>query len=244
MAWVRNRIPATTHLVAYRHRMGVGVVGRGALAGGEDAGLYRRTGGRRASAAETARSVARAVAIFDQRGCVSPHLIFVEEGGETEPGEWARQLSLALQGLEEELPSGPLSAEDGVVLQQLRGKAELEESLGRGRVFHGGAAAPWTVLFQPGGKTEPSCLNRMVRVIPVEQVKGILPSLKPWAPHLQTVGVAGLGEQRTEVLEGLARLGVSRIVDMARVPWPTPWWHHDGSGPLRALVRWTDVEES
>jgi hypothetical protein len=145
--------------------------------------------------------------------------------------------------VEEELPSGPLSTEDGAVLQQLRGKAEMEEALGRGRVFHGGTAAPWTVLFQPDGKPEPSCLNRTVKVIPVGDIADVLTSLKPWSPHLQTVGVAGLGGRRMEILEGMARLGVSRVVDLGRVPWPPPWWHHDGSGPLQALVRWMDVEE-
>jgi hypothetical protein len=98
-----------------------------------------------------------------------------------------------LKGMEEELPSGPVSAEEGSALQQLRGKAELEESQGRGRVFHGGSAAPWTVLFEPGGKPEVSCLNRTVKVIPVGAVADILPSLEPWRSHLQTVGVAGLG---------------------------------------------------
>ncbi|MGD8361776.1 MAG: acyl-CoA reductase [Gemmatimonadota bacterium] len=243
VAWVRSRLPPTTHLVAYRHRLGVGVVGRDGLMGGGDADLARRTGGRRANAVETARSAALAVAVFDQRGCVSPHLIFVEEGGETGPEAWAEHLSGALKGMEEELPSGPVSAEEGSALQQLRGKAELEESQGRGRVFHGGSAAPWTVLFEPGGKPEVSCLNRTVKVIPVGAVADILPSLEPWRSHLQTVGVAGLGGGRQEVLEGLARLGVSRVVEMARVPWPPPWWHHDGSGPLQALVRWMDVEE-
>lgn len=243
VAWVRARIPVTRRLVAYRHRMGVGVVGREALKGGLDSDLSRRTGGRRASGAETARHAARAVAIFDQKGCVSPHLFFVEEGGETEAEEWAEELSRALRGVEEELPSGPLAPGAGAVLQQVRGEAELEESQGRGRVFHGGAAAPWTVLFQPEGQPEPSCLHRTVKVIPVEDAVDILTKLTPWRSHLQTVGIAGLGEQRTEILEGLARLGVSRVVEMARVPWPPPWWHHDGSGPLQALVRWTDVEE-
>ena len=43
-------------------------------------------------------------------------------------------------------------------------------------------------------------------------------------------------------MEDMARLGVSRIAPMEKVPWPPSWWHHDGSGPLRDLVRWTDLE--
>jgi hypothetical protein len=225
--WVRERLPPSTPLRAYRHRLGVGLVGRGALGEG---------------ALSTAREAARAVALFDQKGCVSPHVLFVEEGGATNPGEWAALLAGALQDLEAELPSGPLGTEEGAVLQQLRGLAELEELAGRGAVRHGGTEAPWTVFFAPGGRLEPSCLNRTVRVIPVGDAAHALAAMDSWRPYLQTVGVAGLGDREQAVAEYLARLGASRITMMDAVPWPPPWWHHDGEGPLRSLVRWTDVE--
>lgn len=244
VTWVRQRLPATTPLVAYRHRMGVALIGRQALAAASAAGPDGSAlpGPGPGTARETALAAARAVALFDQRGCVSPHAILVEEGGAVDPEAWAGFLAGALEGLEEDLPSAALTAEEGGALQQLRGEAEMEEAQGRGRVFHGGARAPWTVLFQPGGGLEPSCLNRVVRVIPVARLTEALPILAHWRGHLQTVGIAGLGSGRRELLDGLVRLGVSRVVGLADVPWPSPWSHHDGMGPLQALVRWTDVE--
>jgi hypothetical protein len=223
--WVGDRMPPTKALRAYRHRMGVGLVGKGAL-------------GKR----EIAMAAARAVSLFDQRGCVSPHLFLVEEGGETEPADWARLLAQSLEKLEEDLPSGPVTPQEGAALQQLRGEAEVAEALGKGFVRHGGGEAPWTVLFQPDGRVEPSCLGRTVRVIPVPELEDGLALLQDWGAQLQTVGVAGLGEARQEILDGLVALGVSRITSLAGVPWPPPWWHHDGEGPLRALVRWTNLE--
>jgi hypothetical protein len=98
------------------------------------------------------------------------------------------------------------------------------------------------VIYRSGGTVVPSCLNRTVQVIPVGGLREVFDALAPLSSHLQTVGVAGPGPRRTELLEGLARIGVTRIVDLTRVPWPAPWWHHDGSGPLRALIRWTDAE--
>jgi hypothetical protein len=225
--WVLERLPPATPLRAYRHRMGVGLLGRAAL--GKEA---------RASAA----AASRAVAMFDQRGCVSPHVLFVEEGGETGPGEWAALLAGALKDLEASLPAGPLPPEQGAALQQLRGWAELEEGAGRGAVYHGGPEAAWTVDFRPQGRLEPSCLARTVRVIPVGDVADALAALKGWKPYLQSVGVAGLEDRHEEVAESLALLGASRITPLETMPWPPPWWHHDGEGPLRALVRWTDVE--
>ena len=44
-------------------------------------------------------------------------------------------------------------------------------------------------------------------------------------------------------LERLAAGGFRDVIaPLERVPWPPPWWHHDGRGPLAALLRWTDLE--
>ena len=90
---------------------------------------------------------------------------------------------------------------------------------------------------------EPSCLNRTVRILAVDDLREALSALKDWVPFLQTVGVAGLEGRVREVVERLSKLGVSRICPLARMPWPDPWWHHDGFGPLVELVHWTDVED-
>jgi len=236
MRWVRQHLPPETPLRAYRHRMGFGLVGRGALGGDVGPGPGE-------DVRSTVRHAARSVALFDQKGCVSPHVFFVERGGRVEPEGWAALLGDAFRDLESVLPSGIPSVEEGVAIQHLRGAAELNEGMGVGVVHHGGKDGSWTVLFLPKGHVEPSCLNRTVRVIPVNQLEDALEILKEWAPYLQTVGVAGLGEGMPEVRESLARLGVSRISSLGEVPWPKPWWRHDGSGPLNDLVRWTDVEE-
>jgi hypothetical protein len=44
------------------------------------------------------------------------------------------------------------------------------------------------------------------------------------------------------VAEALARVGVTRVTAFSEVPFPPPWWHHDGVGPLGALVRWVDLD--
>lgn len=225
---VRSTLPTPTPLLAFRHRIGVGYVGPGEI--GDDVG------------AELA-AAARAVALFDQRGCVSPHVFLVDRRGAVPPEEWARGLADALEDLERDLPSGPLSPEEGAALYQVRGAGEVEAGAGGGEIYHGGPNAPWSVLYQPDGAVEPSCLGRTVRVVPVEGVSEAMDLLLPWATYLQTVGVARLGKERPAVMEGLAHLGVSRITELARVPWPPPWWHQDGLSPLRSMVRWTDSEE-
>ncbi len=237
--WIRSRIPPQTFLRAYRHRMGFGLIGSGALgkAGPGGSGPSPERAARRVAAA-----AARSVALFDQKGCVSPHVFFVERGGAVAPEEWAALLAAELAELEVALPSGKASLESISALQQVRGEAELVSAAGKGAVHHGGEGAPWTVLYLPRAGVEPSCLNRTVRVVPVQRIQDSLGALKGWGAFLQTVGVAGLGSRARELADGLARLGVSRITSLENTAWPRPWWHHDGGGPLLDLIRWTDLE--
>jgi hypothetical protein len=227
---VRDRLPLGKRLVAYRHRMGVGLVGREALILDAEGSL------------PLARAVARAVSLFDQRGCVSMQVILVEEGGEVGPSDFAGRVADALAEMEEILPSGQVSPDEGAVLQQVRGEAEVAEASGVGFVLHGGPEGPWTVLFQPSGAVTPTCLNRTVRIIPLSSLEEAPALFRTWEGHLQTVGVAGLDRSKSWLLEALAVLGASRVAPFDAVPWPPPWWHHDGEGPLRALVHWMDVE--
>ena len=55
-------------------------------------------------------------------------------------------------------------------------------------------------------------------------------------------GPLEVGDALEGLAEALAREGAVRVVPLEKMPWPPAWWHHDGEGPLRALVRWTDLE--
>jgi hypothetical protein len=81
-----------------------------------------------------------------------------------------------------------------------------------------------------------------VRVRPVSDMRLAAAELEALGPHLQTIGHAGLDGRLESVAAALARLGASRIVPLARMSFPPPWWLHDGRGPLRDLVRWSEVE--
>jgi hypothetical protein len=226
---LRNRTPVTTRFVAYHHRISLGVVGRNAL---RPERLHR-----------TACAVAGAVAFFDQRGCVSPRTVYVEEAGDSTPTAFARELAVALASVEERLPGGALDAAEASAVHQERGTAELLAAAGRGVEVHHGGEASWTVIFDPTPDFAPSSVGRVVRVKPVSDADRVPVLVSPFAHHLQTVGVVGLGDRREELGRALARVGVSRVAAFDAVPFPPPTWHHDGQGPLVALVRWVDLED-
>jgi hypothetical protein len=226
---LRERTPPRARFLGYGHRLSLALVAREATGG---------AAGERAAA-----EAAAAVATFDQQGCVSPHVIYVEDGGERTSAEWARCLARALEEVSRRLPRGALSPGESSAIRQLRAEAEFAQIAGRGTEIH--ASAPgtdWTVVHDPDPAFRASCLNRVVRVCPVEDLAVLPDLLAPVAHHLQSVGYAAPGDRIRAVGRVLADLGASRIVPIERMPWPAPEWHHDGRAPLRELVRWCDLE--
>lgn len=225
---VRTRVRAATRLVLYHHRISAAVLGREAFAAG---GLE-----------DVAETCARAVAMFDQRGCVSPHAFFVEEGGAVSPQGFAAALAAALDVLESVLPAAKVTPAEGAWLQQLRSTAELRAAAGEAVEVFSAPGTAWTVVLEPAAVPEP-CVARSVRVHPVREAWEACTHLAPLGAHLQTVGLAGLQPIHRELLAaGLGEIGAVRICALSEVPFPPPWWHHDGQGPLAPLLRWVDLE--
>ena len=230
VAAARDRIRPGVPLVAYPHRISVGLLGR-------------ERGGAPGSD-RLLREAARALSLFDGRGCVTPQLLFVEEGGRWSGEEWGLHLAAAMEAEAAALPPGRLSADEAGRIQQIRGTAELRGAAGKGDRVWKGEGTAWTVILDPGEGLRGACPGRVVRVVPVADLAMVPRRLAELAPHLQTAALEVEEARRPALAELLARAGVPRITTLAATPWPPPWWHHDGEGPLRALVRWTDLDEA
>jgi Acyl-CoA reductase (LuxC) len=230
VAAIRARTPVAARFLGYGPKVSFGVVGRGALSAD--------------AAREAARGAALDASTFDQQGCVSPHLFYVEEGGAVSPEAWAGMLAKAMAAVEAELPRGTLAPGESSAIRQLRGEAEFAEAGGGGTRLHAsGEGTAWTVVYDPRPDFTASCLNRVVRVKPVARLDEVARRVAPFAPVLQTVGVAAAPDEARALATALGRLGASRFTPLGRMAWPPPWWHHDGRPPLRDLVRWVDLEE-
>lgn len=224
---LRALAPATTHVVAYHHRVSVGAVGLDALTP------------ERIDA--TAASAARAVAFFDQRGCVSPQVVYVEEADDGGLERFAEALARAFAALEAELPSGPLDADTAARLHQLRATAEMVTHAHGGSVRHGGTEAPWTVVAEGDEPADFGGVGRFVRLRPLADPRDLAAQLAPLASHLQTLAVAGFDGRLDALARACGRVGVSRAVAFDEVAFPPAWWRHDGRGPVSELVRWVEL---
>ncbi|HEV7591382.1 MAG TPA: acyl-CoA reductase, partial [Longimicrobium sp.] len=225
VASVRAQAPTAARILAYGPRLSFGIVARERLTAD--------------AAAEVARAAALDASTFDQQGCVSPHVFYVEDGGELSPRAWAGLLATEMAAVERELPRGPLAPDESSAIQQLRARAEFSD----GAELHASAdGTAWTVVFEPDPAFEASCLNRVVRVKPVRDAADVPALLSEYAHLLQTVGVSASPERTEALATEFGRLGASRVAPLGRMAWPPPWWHHDGHPPLGDLVRWCDLE--
>ena len=177
--------------------------------------------------------------MFDQRGCVSPQIVFVEDG-DVPIETFASYLAAAMERLGSSLPSAPRDAATSAGLQQLRSTAELIADAGGGLVLHGGADGDWTVLVEKDGSAALPATGRVIRLRSFSGLDELASRLGEWGPHLQTMGITGFGEREEEVALICGRAGVARAVGFRAVPFPPPEWYHDGRAPLRELVRWVE----
>lgn len=227
-ASLRRRTKPGSCFLSHGPRYSFGVVGRDAL--------------RASDAPAAAAVVARAVAAFDQQGCVSPHMVYVETGAETSPEAFAGLIAGELSTLERTLPRGILAPAESAAIHTARAEAEFREIAGAPVRLHAGPGTAYTVVYDADPAFTTSCLNRFLWVKPLDDVTAAATLVRPYAEWLQTVAVAGLGDRLAALAEALARAGASRITTFDAAPWPPPAWHHDGRGPLRELLRWIDLE--
>ncbi len=227
---IRARVPPGVRFVGHGHRLSLAVIGRETLAYDSVESLAER--------------LAYDVSLFDQQGCVSPHVVYVERGGTIAPQEFAESLAQAMAAFERDMPRGRLSVEETSAIQQARTEAELRELREEPvRLFASPGRTAWTVIYEDDPAFVPSCLNRVVRVKPLVDLAELPNLLRPVSRHLQTVGTALSRERRDRLADALAPLGVCRVCPIGEMPHPPLYWHHDGGFNLLPLLKWTAIED-
>jgi Acyl-CoA reductase (LuxC) len=229
LADLRARAPAHVRFLDHGPRISFAAVAREALH--DDA-----------AATATAAAAALAVATFDQQGCVSPHVLYVEAGGAVGARAFAALLAAAMARVEDRLPRGRIGAAESAAIQQARGAAEFGAFADRDAIVHAGPGTSYTVVYEADPALTASCLNRFIRVKPIDRLEALPALLAPHRDVLQSAGLAAPESRRASIAAALGAAGVSRVASLEALPWPPPAGHHDGRGPLAELVRWVDLE--
>ncbi|HXP87593.1 MAG TPA: acyl-CoA reductase [Bryobacteraceae bacterium] len=182
-----------------------------------------------AGARQIASLVARDTVALGQRGCNSPHTIFVERGGAVAPSAFAALLAEELGRLAASAPADVAAQES---FQILSWRAEYDM---RGEAWYDGGVH-WTVLYsdEDRGLATP-CYGRTLFVRPVDDAFEVAALC---SINTQTAGLA-LGERRLQLAEAITARGVERCPEVGRMSlYEAPW---DGMYPMDRMVRWVSA---
>lgn len=224
LASIRQRVHG--RFIGYGHKVSFSVIGKEALAQSQ----------------QLAHAAAYDVALFDQQGCLSPQLIYVEEGGAINPKEFAALLAQGLAYWQQELPRGTIPQNASAAIRRVRDEAEWQALAGKDvALFASSHGTEWTVIYEADPTFRPSPLYRTIRVKPFTSLPQLSALLTPWHPHLEAAGVAMSREHLLATAEVLGRAGVSRICPLGQLQTPPLSWRHGGRPRIADLVRWVEV---
>ena len=108
---IRGKIPAHLRLIDYGHRVSFAYITREIFS--------------EADSSKIAKSAAEDVVAWDQLGCLSPHVIFVETGGKISPNRFAEMLANEFAEVEKNTPRGKLSPEVSATIAYRRSFYEI-----------------------------------------------------------------------------------------------------------------------
>jgi hypothetical protein len=228
--WViRSKLPIKTRLIAYGTRVSFGFITREALARDPKA---------------LAKQAAQDIAAWDQQGCLSPHVIYVESGGKATPELFAQRLSEELDALEEHEPRAPLTASEAAAISTRRSFYEVRAAHSpETQMWASSGSTAWTVVFESDPQFQLSCLNRFVYVKPVTDLKHALQAAETIREKISTVGLGATAARTNDLATQLAQWGVTRICPLGQMQNPPLTWRHDGRSPLADLITWTSIEK-
>lgn len=219
---VRAQVGATVSFIGHGNGLGAAFVGRDALCD-------------LTHARSVARELALDVAAYDQRGCLSPHVAWVERGGAIAPARLAELLFEELALLRIPLPRGPLPHSVAAAQLGWRGVGAIRGALYEGEGF--------AVSFEDDGPLRISPGYRNVQVLALDDADALPSKLAPLGVHLKCLGTAGVGDPGA-LVRALPTRVAPRICALGTMQRPPVDALHDGLAAWDGLLRWASRDVS
>lgn len=239
---LRRRVGWNQKFITYGHRLSYGIVFHD--------GINEKT----------ARQIAWDTSVYDQQGCLSPHCIYIQQGGEMSPEQFAGEVADKMQELliQVSTPNNGDAAGDRVAESygiSFRRSLEEQSDILRLRSSYSFRAANdprvkiwqsegndfWTVIYEEEKQFATSCLNRVLFVKPFRDIAEIVEATALYRSSLSTIGVAPMSQLSAQFARELGALRYCALGSMQR---PPLFWLHDGRPNLADLVTWIEREES
>lgn len=188
-----------------------------------------------------AQAVAEDVAIWDQQGCLSPQVVFVERVAPAALDRTAEALGAALERQAGALPPRHLTLDEQAAVLRFRQQAEWGGGdAGAGDLLCGDALA-WTIAVEPRAALLPTCLHRTVRLQPVRSLDEVVAALEPMRAWLEGGGLAVDPARQAAVAAALSAAGVHRVCAVGAMQRPDLTWKPGGRP---RVADWMEVAPS
>jgi hypothetical protein len=217
-------------------------------------------------AAQTAKQLARDVCWYEQQGCLSPHLVYVEDGGPITACGFAERVASALEREARHWPPASIPIDAAAAILHLRAELEFQESTGaqvlpirRTCTAMGGSGGEehlspdlsersvradlsgGTVLYDPDPAPRPSPGYRTLWIKPAARLETALDALAPWRGRIESIGLALSDERLADLQPLIDRLGPSRLTPIGTMQEPSLRWRLLDQGLLLRLATWTQT---
>ena len=230
LAEIRSRVPSNARFLGYGHRLSFGYIAR-------EAWLCF-------SKQQVISNAATDVIAWNQLGCLSPHVFYVEHGGLVSAEEFAELLAEELRQREEREPRGSISIEAAATIAARREFYDIRAAhSGETRSWKSADSTAWTVVYEAEAQFQRSCLNRFIYVKGVTNLTSALHAADVIRGKVSTVGLAAPDAKAEALANELARWGVARVCPLGQMQRPPLTWRHDGRPSLGDLVTWTEWEQ-
>lgn len=174
---------------------------------------------------------------WDQYGCLSARVHFVERGGKHAPGDYAAALTSEMRQLVRRMPRGVAPTR---ILHRAYDVYKLLEPEGEVRVLTDYDDGCLVVLDERDWNADQwratvnRCIGRAVVVRPVDDLSEIASHFLRWLPkaNLQSMSVAVAADRAIELAEAAGACGVTALRSLGRAAFPQMVYSWDGVLPL------------
>jgi len=190
--------------------------------------LDRAALGSVADAQALAQRLAFDMALWDQQGCLSPQVCFVESGATVTAAKFAEFLAEALERLARTLPPRELDIDERAAVAAFRDEAEWRLGTAVERLLVAPAGGAWSIAVEIEPRFRPSCLNRCLRLVSIDDVAQMRAILAAHRAHLECAGLACAPQRHGEINASLAAAGVHRVCAIGEMQTPSLAWKQGG----------------
>ncbi len=186
------------------------------------------------------------VIAFEQRGCLSPHHVFVEDCDGFAAEDFAAALASQLDAYTADVmpPPSRLAMEDAAAIRRARERARWRAIGGEAVRLWEGPIPGWTVIYDRDASFSLSPGFRTVCVSPFSDATDLERRLAPVAGRIEGMAfklepTMESGEYSEGLRRALEQSGASYICEPGRMQSPPLDWPHGGGSFLRSLYETT-----